>query len=1527
MIIHTLADSKQVILSRKEFSALLKEKDIGKEYTTLLHYRTFLTHLRGTANHNELEETIDSLGRPTTTTILSIIKKRIEQNPFGIMRIALKLKSKLRKNGTRLGMNEIKRLCLGELIQQTRMEAGMERDNSNNKDSYRKLWKTFNDTKERVITGSYPEVEEDLIKVRCERVKRKVTRPIRKRENSRQQQRRNWANKRKIPLWYSSPRSLPTDTFLSNKLEKTFRKSKLRINTKRLQEAKEEISEHYKVKEKEAGGHDPNSIAVALWNVGKNAGIIREAITVTHPPLIPEDVQVIIVVEASVPNTKNSRPQTIEGFKSSTVGTCQILVKKPATLTELDFIQPPPEVDPGSIKDTTTFLACKIITNKQAFTTVSAYFSPTATRTERLKQIFQTFVTGCMEELDHGPVIIGADLNFEYRDEGTLGIRVHHAKLRKKIWHEVWDEALQGKGALTPISTYESATHRPENGTTSACLDVIFLLTSTSSPAVAYPALGRNIDAHLAHSLMTGFFKTQAAPPQIITPEAQDEVRVKWEKIRYDNEKQNEFQGKMEGELRILMQAEEFNATTIAKKIVETGGKELGTITIQAKQRGANPKILQRKGTSKNRNKPWWDKELDKKAKNVTHMRRKHEEKGQKLRKRGDTRETQEEFIRSRRELAKSIGDLGKSRSIARRNYYDRITASKTMKNPAHVSEAHKIRNKILGIRTGVDNEIKHNAKEMNQEWNKIFKGQSGTTPPNEQFLQDTIDEVNKECEDEETEEITITSEQIQKAQKGLKLNKAPGLDGVVNEAIRLIEDENLIQGFAAMFSEMVNDPKKIAPEWKKGLIALIAKKDNPKPLDFRPIALLSHLAKFMELAVKAHLEEECNIEGLIGVYQMGFRKGRGVEEASLTLMAIDEICRQQKKPLIGIFLDIKKAYDSVPAKVLAASLKRLNIPPRLIRFLFEWVSGHKRKLIMPENDGDDAWLEIQVGVPQGSILAPFLFACVMDTLDAYLKGVEVLGLDDDTPSPVLAITPMTNTWRAMMFADDTTIFAHSITDTNTILRKIAKWSKHSGMIFHPEKFECLRLGYEDSTRSSKKAPMQTVDEIVKGHSMSSHIKYNESKLPVATKAKHLGLHKNTSIKPGGPEFTNDLKKRLKKADISSSAIAFAYKVNKNATTVHFASNIHRVVAEGAAYFGAPLCEINSKQAKRIRRTIGNAAKRGLGIYKGASTTLALKFLGWQEPKTVIALRRVSLLNRAIGPKSPAEIKALTKTMIKSNDECFPSPYLNLLNSSVAEVVEEETREEIWPKTREEWATMLDDDGYDVDTWCGRLCKGITYNHQHPMIRTNPKLAATAFRFICPSLKPYNRKMEGGEAEEVCQVCGEGENTGIHLLTKCNDEKIKVIREKLKLENNNFLQECWEEGRRNGDYALLNNYILSSEPEISSESGSEEEKIKNLILIKEGGNDLDVLARVLRTIFVIDSVNSQERLNQFLQKNKIKWQDMTTKYPKSKYLKYKSQLYTAYNWIGIIVDELWTEYCKRDTPRAQQVEEEGVGGE
>jgi hypothetical protein len=121
---------------------------------------------------------------------------------------------------------------------------------------------------------------------------------------------------------------------------------------------------------------------------------------------------------------------------------------------------------------------------------------------------------------------------------------------------------------------------------------------------------------------------------------------------------------------------------------------------------------------------------------------------------------------------------------------------------------------------------------------------------------------------------------------------------------------------------------------------------------------------------------------------QGGFQLKRGCIEQLWILTNIDKSYHRSRKSVFAAYLDLKKAYDSAPFSAVMYKLLQHPELHFLARFVQYWIHGHKRRLRLPDNA---TFIEVLRGVPQGSILAPFLFNLFVDDLVTDIKKEEKL--------------------------------------------------------------------------------------------------------------------------------------------------------------------------------------------------------------------------------------------------------------------------------------------------------------------------------------------------------------------------------------------------------------------------------------------------------------------------------------------------------------------------------------------------------
>ena len=70
--------------------------------------------------------------------------------------------------------------------------------------------------------------------------------------------------------------------------------------------------------------------------------------------------------------------------------------------------------------------------------------------------------------------------------------------------------------------------------------------------------------------------------------------------------------------------------------------------------------------------------------------------------------------------------------------------------------------------------------------------------------------------------------------------------------------------------------------------------------------------------------------------------------------------------------MDLSKAFDCLPHKLLLAKLKTYGFSDNSVKFMLSYLKERIQRVKINSNFSE--WMEIKQGVPQGSILGPLLF-------------------------------------------------------------------------------------------------------------------------------------------------------------------------------------------------------------------------------------------------------------------------------------------------------------------------------------------------------------------------------------------------------------------------------------------------------------------------------------------------------------------------------------------------------------------------
>ena len=141
-------------------------------------------------------------------------------------------------------------------------------------------------------------------------------------------------------------------------------------------------------------------------------------------------------------------------------------------------------------------------------------------------------------------------------------------------------------------------------------------------------------------------------------------------------------------------------------------------------------------------------------------------------------------------------------------------------------------------------------------------------------------------------------------------------------------------------------------------------------------------LVKFMERIQYTQLYEYLSANNILSEHQFGFRKFHSTATALLIDCTNDWYINMDRKLFnLVVFVDLKKAFDTVDHEILLQKLKLVGITGSAFLLLKSYLTGRTQRCevngsISGEND-------VKCGVPQGSILGPLFF--LLEILMIYL--------------------------------------------------------------------------------------------------------------------------------------------------------------------------------------------------------------------------------------------------------------------------------------------------------------------------------------------------------------------------------------------------------------------------------------------------------------------------------------------------------------------------------------------------------------
>ncbi|GAA6045615.1 hypothetical protein NBRC10513_005033 [Rhodotorula toruloides] len=264
---------------------------------------------------------------------------------------------------------------------------------------------------------------------------------------------------------------------------------------------------------------------------------------------------------------------------------------------------------------------------------------------------------------------------------------------------------------------------------------------------------------------------------------------------------------------------------------------------------------------------------------------------------------------------------------------------------------------------------------------------------------------------------------------------------------------------------------------WRDASCVVLRKPKKPdyrEPKAYRLIAFERCVAKGLERVVAARLSHLAEVYGMLPRSHFGGRKRRSAEDA--VVCVVDEIKSQWRNgnAVVGLALDVSKAFPSVQTERLMTNLKSRGLPNPACAWIRSFLS--KRSCTLQLEGIVSETIEWTSGLPQGSPLSPILFLAYNAPLLDACETPTTCGFGWIDNVNVLA-------WGKTV--------EEAVSAMNELVPKLESWSDAHSSAFEPTKTEATIFLPSARTMPKKPPPV-----ILRGH----HIEFKPSLAMLGTK-------------------------------------------------------------------------------------------------------------------------------------------------------------------------------------------------------------------------------------------------------------------------------------------------------------------------------------------------------------------------------------------------------------------------------------------